>query len=268
MSEAERAPGVIVSPTSCVTRDSRRVRLFMQPVAPVDRTKEQLSQDLSLDGTWRRVCDGVGMDLDRGALHYGHPACNITVPVRCRRFRQGLGPACDASGHSGIRLPREPERRRHSHQCLAHRVGDAAATSYAGRSGCLQPVSLVANATSSAQRGHRCTVSTSYLHPSTSAGGTSLYGKHRARHELGPPASGDVCLQAISGRSATQYVRGQCHWNTRAVDGRSFALKARRGSVPCRLGRARAMFDSPSQAAIWRPQPSNTHRAKESIHHA
>ena len=74
--------------------------------------------------------------------------------------------------------------------------------------------------------------------------------------------------QAISGRSATQYVRGQCHWNTRAVDGRSFALKARRGSVPCRLGRARAMFDSPSQAAIWRPQPSNTHRAKESIHHA
>ncbi|MBT5590052.1 MAG: hypothetical protein HN796_06370 [Gemmatimonadetes bacterium] len=69
-----------VAKWSLANADAIRI-LSLQPVAPVGRTKDQLSSDLSLDGTWHRVCDSVGKQLNRDALHYGHPACNITVPI-------------------------------------------------------------------------------------------------------------------------------------------------------------------------------------------
>lgn len=60
--------------------DAVRILSFL-PVAPVGRTRDAQSADLTLDGLWRRVCAGVGRPLNRDALHYGHRECNITVPV-------------------------------------------------------------------------------------------------------------------------------------------------------------------------------------------
>jgi molybdenum cofactor biosynthesis enzyme MoaA len=60
--------------------DSIRL-LSLLPVAPVGRTQDQHSTDLTLDAVWEEICQGAGQSLNRDALLFGHPECNITVPL-------------------------------------------------------------------------------------------------------------------------------------------------------------------------------------------
>ncbi len=53
----------------------------LQPVAAVGRTRDRMTPEMSLDTVWDRICLGVGRHLNRHALHFGHTACNIVVPV-------------------------------------------------------------------------------------------------------------------------------------------------------------------------------------------
>ncbi len=57
-----------------------------QPAAEVGRTQDQRVVDLTLDGIWERICDGLGRSLNRHAMHFGHAECHIMSPlviVRC-----------------------------------------------------------------------------------------------------------------------------------------------------------------------------------------
>jgi hypothetical protein len=51
-----------------------------QPVAEIGRTRDHRGPRVSLDAVWSRVCDTIG-PLNRGALQFGHPACNIVCPL-------------------------------------------------------------------------------------------------------------------------------------------------------------------------------------------
>ncbi len=59
--------------------DAFRIVSF-QPAAPVGRTQDAPLQ-VSLDEVWRRVCDGLGRDLNRHAVYFGHPECSIVAPL-------------------------------------------------------------------------------------------------------------------------------------------------------------------------------------------
>lgn len=59
--------------------DAVRILSF-QPVAPVGRT-EDASNDLTLEAIWQLICQPTGRTLNRHAMHFGHPECNITVPL-------------------------------------------------------------------------------------------------------------------------------------------------------------------------------------------
>jgi MoaA/NifB/PqqE/SkfB family radical SAM enzyme len=52
-----------------------------QPVAEVGRTRDSGGDDLSLAAVWHRIREGVGLPLNRDALHFGHRACNIVCPL-------------------------------------------------------------------------------------------------------------------------------------------------------------------------------------------
>jgi len=60
--------------------DSVRI-LSLLPAAEVGRTKDRRIEHLSMDAVWEKVCEGVGVKLNRHAMHYGHTECNITVPI-------------------------------------------------------------------------------------------------------------------------------------------------------------------------------------------
>ncbi len=56
--------------------------LSFQPVAEVGRTTDATDGNaLSLDAVWARIREGVGLPLNRDALHFGHRACNIVCPL-------------------------------------------------------------------------------------------------------------------------------------------------------------------------------------------
>ena len=52
-----------------------------QPVAEIGRTRDRRGSEVSLDSVWSRICRAVGRPLNRNALHFGHPACNIVCPL-------------------------------------------------------------------------------------------------------------------------------------------------------------------------------------------
>jgi molybdenum cofactor biosynthesis enzyme MoaA len=52
-----------------------------QPVAQVGRTRDRRIAEAPLDTVWSKVCETVGLPLNRNALHFGHPACNIVCPL-------------------------------------------------------------------------------------------------------------------------------------------------------------------------------------------
>ena len=54
--------------------------ISFQPVAAVGRTQDRRAP-LELDDVWERICEGLGADLNRHAMHFGHPECNILAPV-------------------------------------------------------------------------------------------------------------------------------------------------------------------------------------------
>ena len=60
--------------------DSFRMLSFL-PVAEVGRTRDRRLDGTGLEGVWEQVCQGMGRGLNRDAMHFGHPQCNITVPV-------------------------------------------------------------------------------------------------------------------------------------------------------------------------------------------
>lgn len=55
--------------------------LSFQPLAEIGRTRDRGSPEVSLDAVWSRICMAIGKPLNRNALHFGHPACNIVCPL-------------------------------------------------------------------------------------------------------------------------------------------------------------------------------------------
>lgn len=60
--------------------DTFRLISFL-PVAEVGRTQDRRSPDLILERVWEKVCAGMGVPLNRHAMHFGHPQCNVTAPL-------------------------------------------------------------------------------------------------------------------------------------------------------------------------------------------
>ena len=54
--------------------------LSLLPAATVGRTEDD-GLDIGLEELWDEICGAVGCPLNRHAMHFGHPECNITVPV-------------------------------------------------------------------------------------------------------------------------------------------------------------------------------------------
>jgi len=52
-----------------------------QPVAEVGRTRDRRDAAVSIDAVWSKVCESIGQPLNRNALQFGHPACNIVCPL-------------------------------------------------------------------------------------------------------------------------------------------------------------------------------------------
>lgn len=55
--------------------------ISFQPVAEVGRTQDASIRDLTLDEVWSQVCEGLGEDINRDAMHFGHRECHIVTPV-------------------------------------------------------------------------------------------------------------------------------------------------------------------------------------------
>ena len=55
--------------------------ISFQPAAEVGRTRDSKVAGMTMDDIWRKICDGLGRPVNRHALHYGHPECNIVCPV-------------------------------------------------------------------------------------------------------------------------------------------------------------------------------------------
>jgi len=62
--------------------------LSFQPVAPVGRTEDVSSDEITLDAMWELMCRPVGRKLNRHAMHFGHPECNVSVPLLVVRLGQ------------------------------------------------------------------------------------------------------------------------------------------------------------------------------------
>jgi len=52
-----------------------------QPVAEVGRTQDRSADNMSLDSVWKKICEGLGEDLNRRSMLFGHPECNIVAPT-------------------------------------------------------------------------------------------------------------------------------------------------------------------------------------------
>ncbi len=55
--------------------------LSLLPVANVGRTEDDRTENVNLDSVWSRVEAAIGRPLNRHAMHFGHSACSITVPL-------------------------------------------------------------------------------------------------------------------------------------------------------------------------------------------
>ncbi len=55
--------------------------ISFQPAAEVGRTQDRRLEGISLDEVWQRICDGLGHELNRHAMVFGHPACHIIAPL-------------------------------------------------------------------------------------------------------------------------------------------------------------------------------------------
>lgn len=60
--------------------DSFRMVSF-QPVAEVGRTQDRAMDGITLDSVWEKICAGIGYTANRHAMYFGHPKCNIVVPL-------------------------------------------------------------------------------------------------------------------------------------------------------------------------------------------
>lgn len=60
--------------------DSFRLLSFL-PVASVGRTEDEPIDHLGIDEVWDKICEGLGRRLNRHAMYFGHPECNVTVPL-------------------------------------------------------------------------------------------------------------------------------------------------------------------------------------------
>ncbi len=60
--------------------DSFRMISF-QPVSEVGRTRDERVDEMNLDAVWQQICKGAGHPLNRHAMYFGHPECNIVVPL-------------------------------------------------------------------------------------------------------------------------------------------------------------------------------------------
>jgi len=61
-----------------------------QPVAEVGRTQDESIADLTLSDVWERICSTLGKNLNRDAMHFGHPECHIMIPVVIARAGEEL----------------------------------------------------------------------------------------------------------------------------------------------------------------------------------
>lgn len=52
-----------------------------QPVAEVGRTQDRTGDSMSLDSVWAKICEGLGQDLNRRSMLFGHPECNVVAPM-------------------------------------------------------------------------------------------------------------------------------------------------------------------------------------------
>lgn len=51
-----------------------------QPVAAVGRTEDTADAALTIDAVWGQIEAGIGQTLNKDAMLFGHPQCNLTVP--------------------------------------------------------------------------------------------------------------------------------------------------------------------------------------------
>lgn len=77
----ESVPGIV--DWALDNADAFRMISF-QPVAEIGRTRDRrIGDDEEVDmlAVWKRICAATECDLDRHALHFGHPECNIVHPL-------------------------------------------------------------------------------------------------------------------------------------------------------------------------------------------
>ncbi len=55
--------------------------LSLQPVAKVGRTRDRGDPSMTLDSVWAKIRSTLGVPLNRNALQFGHPSCNIVCPL-------------------------------------------------------------------------------------------------------------------------------------------------------------------------------------------
>ncbi len=60
--------------------DAMRMLSF-QPVAEIGRTRDRDDVDVTVESVWNKIRQALGIPLNRDALHYGHPSCNILTPL-------------------------------------------------------------------------------------------------------------------------------------------------------------------------------------------
>lgn len=60
--------------------DAFRILSF-QPLAAVGRTRDEAPEGIEADALWERICRPMGRTLNPDVMRFGHPACNVTVPV-------------------------------------------------------------------------------------------------------------------------------------------------------------------------------------------
>ena len=60
--------------------DTVRLLSFL-PVAEVGRTTDSRDDRLTMAGVWEKICAAMGRPLNRQAMHFGHPECNIIAPL-------------------------------------------------------------------------------------------------------------------------------------------------------------------------------------------
>ena len=68
--------------TEWALRNADAFRMIsFQPVAAVGRTQDDSPDHVSMETVWERVCRAAGRPLNERAMVFGHPRCNVTVPL-------------------------------------------------------------------------------------------------------------------------------------------------------------------------------------------